>query len=681
MCGIAGILGRPDGEAMQRMLDAMARRGPDDCGVYQDARIILGHRRLSIIDVTSAGHQPMSSAGGKLWIVYNGEIYNHAVLREEMARSGRRFASRSDTEVILALYEERGVDCVARLEGMFAFAIWDLRGPDPLLVLARDHFGIKPLLYASTPHGFIFASDIPGIAASGLVETTLDPVGLVQYLMHGHVVQPRTILRGVEMLPAAHVLTMRPGEVPRLKRYWRLDYERSVALSRGLKEPERVERVRLLLERAARAQMVGDVPVGAFLSGGVDSSTIVALMSRASGQPIHTYSVGFPDVQTALDESGDARESARFLGAVHREVQVGAAEVAGSLPAIAADLGQPTVDGVNMHFVSRAARSGVTVALAGIGGDELFGGYGTFPNLARHATLREMWRRRAMLARWAAVRMMGRSGRMQDAWESLWERGSFIAAYMSQRMVRAPDEAWRVAGCPEIDARALFGYADGDDAAIADPISRVSLLESSLYMRSQLLRDADAASMAHSLEVRVPFLDVALAEFVFGLPGDSKLGEPMKGARIIGKRILIQAVGDLIPDWTWRKPKRGFTLPFGEWLRGPLRPLVEDALGDSAFRTSGWIDAGAVDREWRSFLQNPAGHWSRVWTVLMLALWERELLRHVTKRRAGTAIRSADSAPANRPVASTRRQRAITRSRRPPQNDILKFDRARGRLV
>jgi asparagine synthase (glutamine-hydrolysing) len=639
MCGIAGILGRPDGEAMQRMLDAMARRGPDDCGVYQDARVILGHRRLSIIDVTSAGHQPMSSAGGKLWIVYNGEIYNHAILREEMTRGGRRFASRSDTEVILALYEERGVEFVTRLEGMFAFAIWDLRGPDPLLVLARDHFGIKPLLYASTPQGFVFASDVPGIVASGQVETTLDPVGLVQYLMHGHVVQPRTILRGVEMLPAAHLLTIRAGEAPRLRRYWRLDYERSVALSRGLQESERVERVRLLLEGAASAQMVSDVPVGAFLSGGVDSSTIVALMSRASGQPIHTYSVGFPDVQTALDESEDARQSARFLGAVHRDVRIGGREVAESLPAIAADLGQPTVDGVNMYFVSRAARSGVTVALAGIGGDELFAGYGTFPNLVRHATTRERLRRRMMLARWAASRRLGRSGRMQDAWESLWGRDSFAAAYMGQRMVRGPQEAWHVAGRPEVDPSAVLAYAGVEDAAIPDPVSRVGLLESSLYMRSQLLRDADAASMAHSLEVRVPFLDVGLAEFVHGLPGDSKLGASVTGAGVIGKRILIQAVRDLIPDWTWRKPKRGFTLPFGEWLRGPMRPLVEETLSDSAFRTSGLIDASEADREWRGFLQNPTANWTHVWTILILALWQQEFLRPAAKRRTGLAAR------------------------------------------
>jgi asparagine synthase (glutamine-hydrolysing) len=648
MCGLAGMLGRPDGEAMQRMLDAMARRGPDDCGVYQDARIVLGHRRLSIIDVTSAGHQPMSSAGGRLWIVYNGEIYNHAALREEMVRGGRRFVSRSDTEVILALYEEQGVDCVARLEGMFAFAIWDLRGPEPLLVLARDHFGIKPLLYATTPHGFVFASDIPGIVASGRVETTVDRVGLVQYLMHGHVVQPRTILRGVEMLPAAHVLTIRPGAAPSARRYWRLDYERSAALSRGLSEPEQAQQVRLLLEQAARAQMVGDVPVGAFLSGGVDSSTIVALMSRASGQPIHTYSVGFSDVRTSLDESGDARESARFLGAVHREVQIGAGEVSASLPQIAGDLGQPTVDGVNMHFVSRAARSGVTVSLAGIGGDELFAGYGTFPNLARHAMLREAWRRRAMLTRWAAARIVGRSGRMQDAWESLWERDSFVAAYMGQRMVRDPEAAWRVAGRPDVDARAVFGYADADDATITNAVSRVSLLESSLYMGSQLLRDADAASMAHSLEVRVPFLDVRLAEFVFGLAQDSKLGDAMNGARIIGKKILLQAVGDLIPDWTWRKPKRGFTLPFGEWLRGPLRPLVEDALGDGAFRTSGWIDAGEADREWRGFQENPEAPWSRVWTTLMLALWQRAILRPSSSLPAGAAPH-AGPAQANGP--------------------------------
>jgi asparagine synthase (glutamine-hydrolysing) len=629
MCGIAGILGLPDKTAVERMMAAMVRRGPDDSGYYEDPRIALGHRRLSVIDLSQAGHQPMSRAEGRLWIVYNGEVYNFAALRRDLEGRGHHFVSRSDTEVILALYEEKGVECFAHLKGMFALAIWDLRGPCPLLVMARDHFGIKPLLYSTIPEGIVFASDMAGIIASGRVALSIDRVALLQYLMHGHVVQPRTILAGVQMVPAAHVLTVRPGEEPRLRRYWSLDYDRCASLGRGLDPQEQASHVRMLLEQAARSQMVSDVPLGAFLSGGVDSSAVVALMSRASGSAIHTYSVGFPEERLEFDESEDAERSARYLGAVHQAVRVSGRQAAEVLPAIAADLGQPSVDGMNMHFVSRAARTGVTVALAGIGGDELFAGYGSFANLSRHASLPVRLRRAAMKARWSSVRWLGRSTEMKDRWESLWARQSFAAAYMSHHMVRSPEEAWRLAGRPELEAAAVFAYAAMDEPRIPDPVSRVSLLESSLYMQSQLLRDADAASMAHSLEVRVPLLDVDLAEFVFGLPGAAKLGGSTDGTGIVGKKVLLQAVKDLIPEWTWRKPKRGFMMPFGEWLRGPLRPLVEDVLSDSGFRSRGWIDPSEANREWQMLLRDSTVNWSRVWTIMMLGLWERNLLRRV----------------------------------------------------
>lgn len=612
---------------------AMVRRGPDDSGHYEDTQIALGHRRLSVIDLSQAGHQPMSRAEGRLWIVYNGEVYNFAALRRDLERRGHRFASRTDTEVILALYEEKGVECFALLKGMFALAIWDRRGPGPLLVMARDHFGIKPLLYSSTPEGIVFASDMAGIIASGRVALSVDRVALLQYLMHGHVVQPRTIFAEVQMVPAAHVLTVRPGEKPQLRRYWSLDYDRCASLGQGLDTQEQATHVRALLEQAARSQMVSDVPLGAFLSGGVDSSAVVALMGRASGSAIHTYSVGFPEERSEYDESEDAERSARYLGTVHQAVKVSGRQAAEVLPAIAADLGQPSVDGMNMHFVSRAARTGVTVALAGIGGDELFAGYGSFANLSRHASLPGRIRRAAMRARWSAVRWLGRSTEMTDQWESLWARQSFAAAYMGHHMVRNPEEAWRLAGCPELDVAAVFAYAAADEPGIPDAVSRVSLLESSLYMQSQLLRDADAASMAHSLEVRVPLLDVDLAEFAFGLPGAAKIGGSTDGTEIGGKKVLLRAVKDLIPEWTWRKPKRGFMMPFGEWLRGPLRPLVEDVLNDTGFRSRGWIDPSEANREWQMLLRDPTVNWSRVWTIMMLGLWEQNLLRRVESLR------------------------------------------------
>ena len=635
MCGIAGIVGRPDRNAVQSMIDVMSRRGPDDSGIYEDPHVVLGHRRLSIIDLSTAGHQPMSRAGGRLWIVYNGEVYNFVDLRRELQGRGHHFLSQTDTEVILALYEEMGVECVARLRGMFGFAIWDLRGSEPLLILARDQFGIKPVLYATTPQGMVFASDLSGMLASGRVEATIDKVALLQYLIHGHVVEPRTIFEGVQMLPAAHVLTMRPSKPPQLKRYWHLDHERCVALGRGLTFEDQAARVRELLEQSARSHMISEVPLGAFLSGGVDSSALVALMTRASGRPVQTFSIGASDAGKEMDESEDATRTARHLGAQHVAARVSGQEVVERLPTIAADLNQPTVDGVNTHLVSRVARSGVTVALTGMGGDELFAGYGSFLNMTRHKTLAARLRRGVTLARRSPARWMGFSTAMEDAWASVRARHSFAAAYMKHHMLRWPNQAWRLAACPEIDSAAVFSsYAGADDLTIPDPVSRVTLLESSQYMRSQMLRDIDAASMAHSLEVRVPFLDVGLCEFVFGLPAASKIGEAAGGTGQLGKKVLLKAVGDLIPDWTWRKRKRGFTLPFGEWLRGPMRPFVEETLGDSGFRSRGWIDHHEADREWRELLNNPTAHWSGVWTILMLAIWERNFLRPAMARRA-----------------------------------------------
>ena len=622
MCGIAGILGRPDRPAVERMAEAMWHRGPDDVGLYEDTRVVLGHRRLSVIDLSAAGHQPMSGADGRLWIVYNGEIYNFMELKRMLEGRGHVFRSRTDTEVILALYEEFGTECVARLRGMFAFAIWDLRGDAPLLFLARDHFGIKPLLYATTPDSFVFASDLPAILESGRVSRSIDRVALVQYLMHGHVVQPRTILSGVRMLPPGCAMTVHPSQTPRLWSYWDLDHAHCAALSADLSFGEQAGRVRALLEESARAQMVSDVPLGAFLSGGIDSCALVALMMRVSGRPVHTFSVGFADEGSGLDESSDARRSAQTLGSVHVDVQVTGREVAESLPSIAAHLGQPTVDGVNMYLVSKAARRGVTVALAGLGGDELFAGYASFASLRTYWGSGTSARRRlgALLGRSAFWRALPRSP-VRRRWELRTLQTDPASHFMVSHMIRPPSEALRLAGLQDVDRGELFAYRREDDPRVGDIVSRVSRLETRLYMGSQLLRDTDAASMAHSLEVRVPFLDIDLAEFAYGLPGSSKLGPREADGAPGGKRVLIEAVKDLLPEWTYRKPKRGFTMPFEAWLRGPLRTIAADVFASATFRASGLVDAREVDRVWSRFLSSGETHWTTVWTPLILGLW------------------------------------------------------------
>jgi asparagine synthase (glutamine-hydrolysing) len=650
MCGISGLLGRPDRAAVERMMNSMVLRGPDDSGLYEDKDAVLGMRRLSVLDLSIAGHQPMSRAGGKLWIVHNGEVYNFRELRRGLEGRGHRFRSSTDTEVILALYEEMGAECVTRLRGMFAFGVLDRRNGEPVLFLARDHFGIKPLIYASNPGQLVFASDLPAMLASGLVETGIDQASLMQFLIHGHIVQPKTIFKGVSVLPAGHAMTARLGGEPRVWRYWDLDYERCAALGWNMSFEDQAAHLRMLLVAAAQSQMVGDVPVGAFLSGGGDSCSLVSLMMRASGRPIHTYAIGYSDVVTSFDESENARKSAEHLGSIHTSVSVTGREVAETLPWRAERLGQPTIDGVNMYFASRAARSGVTVALAGMGVDEVFGGYPWCVDLQRSWKTPDSWRRvlGSALGRTGAWKVLRRSG-LQETWELRSLRRDHASNYMVFHMIRSPSEALRLAGAGRIEEGEVFAYMKEDDAGVADVVSRVSRLDMKHYLCSQLLRDSDAASMACSLEMRVPFLDLDVVEFGFGLPGSSKLGPSENGRAAVGKRVFIHAVNDLIPEWTHLEPKKGFCMPFAEWIRGPLRPLVHDVISDGTFRSTGLLDPREMDRVWGRFLSGQDERWARIWTVLMLGLWWRGLrigarapVRPLDKSRVATAVADVD---------------------------------------
>ena len=634
MCGIAGILGESVRSAVESMLASMRARGPDDAGVYEDAHVVLGLRRLSILDLTQAGHQPMSRADGRLWIVYNGEIYNHRELRRELEGRGHHFRSRTDTEVVLALYEEMGTDCVSRLRGMFGFAIWDRRTTDPVLFLARDHFGIKPLVYSSTSRPFVFASDIPAMLASGTVAADIDRVALAQYMTYGHVIQPRTILKDVHMLPAAHAMTVRPGENARMWRYWDFDHALSAANLKGMSFEERAAHLRDLLTASARRQIVSDVPVGAFLSSGCDSSSLVALMMQISGRPVHTVSVGFDGGARDLDESEDARRSAIFLGAAHRDVQVTHRDVTEVLPDLARYLGQPTIDGLNMYFASRAASSEVKVVTVGIGADELFAGYTYFRDLHRS------WNSpRRIVARRVGVGL-GRTGlwkllphsAARDAWERRASKLDLRSHYAVSHMIRTPTEMVRLIGLRTIDRDELFPPVADDDPGVGDIMTRVSKLDVRRFLCSQLLRDMDAASMACSLEARVPFLDLDVVEFAYGLPCEDKVGPLDESSSLIGKRLFIHAVRDLIPDWTYRRPKRGFMMPYLEWLKGPLRPLVGDILADRLFRTSGLLDPKELERFRARFESGAETRWTAVWSLMMLGLW----LRTFTVDRGGS---------------------------------------------
>ncbi|HYH82245.1 MAG TPA: asparagine synthase (glutamine-hydrolyzing) [Longimicrobium sp.] len=577
MCGIAGCLAPNAGGVLARMLPCLAHRGPDDHGTFvsRTGAAVLGHRRLSIIDPSPLGHQPMRSADGRYHIVYNGEVYNFAEIRPELEARGHRFASHSDTEVVLAAFAEWGPRALPKLRGMFAFAVWDEAEGE--LFLARDRFGIKPLYYASLPEGrFLFASEVRSLLASGLVPRQADRQAVWDFLSHGAVAQPRTIVRGVRALLPGHWMRVRPGGEVVTERYWDLEEAtRARRAAAPLPYPEAVEAVREKLDEATRLHMIADVPVGAFLSGGIDSTAVVGLMGRHVHHPIRTYAVGFEARHAALDELKWARLAAERLGAEHTEVVVTGDDAAASFDALIDALDQPSLDGTNTWFVSRATRQGVTVSLSGLGGDELFAGYPPFRSFARSARL-------APSGVPGLGQLVGATGGLipgrwriplQFVAAPPVERLASVRRLMTEReKVAATTAAFRAGGPvepPQARIAALMRRA-------LEPVSQVSYVELTDYLRNTLLRDADAMSMAHSLEVRPVLLDHELAELAFSLPADYKL----HGRQT--KRIFTDAVADVLPREIVERKKMGFELPVGHWLGTTLEDRARAAFSSAS---------------------------------------------------------------------------------------------------
>jgi asparagine synthase (glutamine-hydrolysing) len=556
MCGICGFSGPRADRALAAMVGALHHRGPDDAGTWTGESASLGMARLAVIDLSAAGHQPMTTDDGLVRIVYNGEVFNFAAERARLADAGVTFRSTSDTEVVLRLYERYGDDFVMRLRGMFAVAIYDARrGPGlERLVLARDHMGIKPLLYAEAGGRLVFASELKALLASGLVAPRVDATALRMLLTYGSVVQPRTIVAGVHALPPAHRLIVERGRT-RLERYWSLATDRRPEL-RTQSYERQVDEVAAVLEESARLQLVSDVPLGAFLSGGVDSSILCAVMTKALGTPLRTFSVGFAGAANDIDESGDAERMAAFLGTHHTTSVVRGEDVRDRITAIARGLDQPSVDGVNSYFVSMAARRDVTVAVSGTGGDELFAGYPWFISMARESerAMREPWRALARSALAAAARSRAFDGLLRHRGGGRvhgLRRGSFVGAYADTYQIFGPVGAARLLA-PGVAMSAGAGAPPHRDLASLDElpngsaIERVTALATRGYLTNQLLRDIDAVSMAHSLEVRVPYLDTVVVDTALSLPDAAKLGD-VYGADPFGqtyrqtgaKRVLI----------------------------------------------------------------------------------------------------------------------------------------------
>ncbi|CAN5488741.1 amidotransferase 1, exosortase A system-associated [soil metagenome] len=592
MCGIVGSVTAapaPAGGWVTAQLPALAHRGPDARGARSFAGgCELGHTRLRILDLSSAGDQPMSNEDGTVWTAFNGELYNFPELRAGLVRRGHTFRSSTDTEVLVHLYEEEGDRLVSALHGMFAFAVWDTRSEE--LLLCRDRLGIKPLYYRVDGAGLRFASEARVLAEAS---EALDVGSVHAYLRLGWVPGPQAIFAGVQELPPGHVLRWRRGRAT-LERYWSSRPGTTATV-------DDVE-LRETVSDAVNRHLVADVPAGIFLSAGVDSA-LIAHLAAEKGDAVSAYTVAFDDGE---DESADAAALAQRFGLRHTVVPVPGSEVPDSLDRIIASMDQPTVDGVNSWVISQAVRAaGLTVALSGLGGDELFRGYSTFRHVPRLVAAGRLGARlpasvRDLVLRPVAATSRTRHSRGRRALEATLTGGRGLA-YGSVRGLFSSGQLSELWPASADIAGPLVHQGPGD----GDGTATVGQLELNNYLPYQLLRDTDAASMAHSLEVRVPLLDDAIVALVLKSPG-------------LGKSDLVRAIDPSLA-WLARRPKRTFTLPFASWMRGPLRPQVRDAmelLGESSlgFDRRGLADIMA------SFEAGRAG-WRPVWALAVLALW------------------------------------------------------------
>jgi len=624
MCGISGKLNfdpaNPvNGEQLRAMTTVIAHRGPDSDGFYLGAGVGLGHRRLSIIDLAT-GDQPLANEDHTIWVVFNGEIYNFAEVRTELIAHGHHFRTNSDTEVIVHAYEQWGEGSVERFRGMFAYALWD--EPRRRLVLVRDRLGVKPLHYAVTPSGITFGSEIKSLLEDPAVPRDWSPEALDAYLALQYVPCPQTIYRGIWKLPPAHLLVAENGRVS-IRRYWDLTFTGDGDAAR---EEEYLDRLDALVTESVRLRLMSDVPLGAFLSGGIDSSAVGAAMVDTSAGRVLTTSVGFDE--HAFNELKYARVVAQHLGVEQHEkiVEPGNNEIADLLPKLAWHLDEPFADHsvVPTYYVSRAAREHVTVALSGDGGDELWAGY------ARHRV--ERWEASARQWLGPGARLAGRLARNMP----LGVKG----ARSLQHLALSPAEA-----CARKHAYGLFEAAarealyasdfkaqlrDADPFAAfrlayascpsPDAVDRALYVDVKTYLVDDIMTKVDKMSMAVSLESREPLLDHKLLEFAATVPTSLKL----KNCR--SKYLLRRMLERRIPKSIVDRPKHGFEAPTGEWLRGPLAPMVDDLLLDGQLRSRGIFDDREVARLWHEHRHRTDDHRHRLWSLVMLELWFRQFI-------------------------------------------------------
>jgi asparagine synthase (glutamine-hydrolysing) len=638
VCGIVGQFSygaRAGGDVRERdagilvrMRDRLAHRGPDDAGLWQseDGRVALAHRRLSIVDVSAAGHQPMSNEDGAVWITFNGEIYNHADLRRDRGMDARhRFRSRTDTEVVVHLYEELGLDAIPALDGMYAFGLWDER--KRRLLLVRDRLGKKPLYYTVAAGRLLFASEVKALLEHPDVARRLDLAALDQYLSFSNVPEPRTLFEGIHKLPAGHLLTCDAQGHVEVRRHWSpLDGPRwEPPASHG----EAVERVRELVEEAVRKRLMADVPVGAFLSGGVDSSTNVALMSRLVHTPLRTFTVDFTGFgpQQNFHDVPYARQVASMFGCHHSEVPIRAEEAIAYVPEMVAQQDEPLGDPacLPMHFVSRAAhQAGIKVVLVGEGSDEVFCGYPNFPELMRiqdgpWRRIRRLPRPLRRLAVAVAERTGAHGGRVDllrraAADEPLY-LGLDVVFFDAEKRRLYTEEGRRAMGRPAAETVLPYYREMAERQPGADFSQQMSYVELRNRLPELLLMRVDKFSMAHSLEARAPFLDAALVRYALSLPAGMK----MQGLRT--KAVLKDAARAWLPEEVVERKKQGFRVPLPAWLRGELAMWARDLLRRSPLRKLGLLDFGVIDEMWRVHQEGRVDHSFDLWVLVSLSGW------------------------------------------------------------
>jgi asparagine synthase (glutamine-hydrolysing) len=630
MCGIAGILetqgAGPETRQVSRMLDTITHRGPDDEGVYDGGRAVLGVRRLKIIDL-EGGHQPLSNEDGTVWVVYNGEIYNHTALRQELEARGHRFATRCDTEVLVHAWEEYGEGLVDRFQGMFGFAIWDSR--TATFVLGRDRLGIKPLYYAWNGARLVFGSEIKAVLASGSVPIVPDLNAIYQYVGYEFVPAPATMFQGIRKLPAGHLLTVTAGQMA-IRQYWDVSFETAER-----SEAEDIAGIRRLLGEAVRKRLMSDVPLGVFLSGGLDSTAVLAFAREATTAPIPTFTIGYRDA--SFSEWEYARRVARHYGADHHEIVI--EPITPELIEHAVwHLDEPMTDLSSIPFgvLSAAARRDVTVCLSGEGGDEVFVGYdrfiasklhhalvGRLPKAARRGLERAVRRLPDQEQKKGAINMLRRfieGGALPDEGGHL--RWQYFSSTEQDRALFRPEFLARVACDPFEPIRRHRARIRN-----ADRLAEECYIDLRLTMPDSVLMKVDKMSMAHSLEVRVPFLDHALVEFAAAIPSARKF----PGLRT--KAIYRKAMEGILPSFVLNRGKQGYSLPIKNWLRLELREYMQALL-----RTSPLIrehfNAGAIDVLVDQHLRRTHNHNHVLWALMNLALWHRRFVEHDPPRHA-----------------------------------------------